>query len=178
MNPVTEHMDREVATTELPDLPPKDDIHGRLEAREATEPDALQAHVGQLVGAASPIDASEVLGGPILTCLADVEPVEVRWLCPGRVPLGRITLLVGRPGEGKSLLTTYMASRVTTGSPWADGTVCPKGSVVLISAEDDPADTIRPRLDAHYADVKRVHLLSMVRKIETDGRQQLSLIHI
>ncbi|HQA91219.1 MAG TPA: AAA family ATPase, partial [Sedimentisphaerales bacterium] len=73
---------------------------------------------------------------------------------------------------GKSLLTTYMASRVTTGSPWADGTICPKGSVVLISAEDDPADTIRPRLDAHYADVKRVHLLSMVRKIETDGRQQ------
>ena len=161
-----------VRVVELPDLPTKGDIYDWLEARDATEPDALQAHVGQLVDAASPIDASEVLGGPILTCLADVEPVEVRWLWPGRVPLGRITLLVGRPGEGKSLLTTYMASRVTTGSPWADGTVCPKGSVVLISAEDDPADTIRPRLDAHYADVKRVHLLSMVRKIETDGRQQ------
>ena len=161
-----------VRVVELPDLPTKGDIYDWLEARDATEPDALQAHVGQLVDAASPIDASEVLGGPILTCLADVEPVEVRWLWPGRVPLGRITLLVGRPGEGKSLLTTYMASRVTTGSPWADGTVCPKGSVVLISAEDDPADTIRPRLDAHYADVKRVHLLSMVRKIGTDGGRQ------
>jgi len=161
-----------VKVVELPDLPPKGDIYDWVEAHDATEPDALRAQVEQLVGAASPIDASEVLGGPILTCLADVKPVEVRWLWPGRVPLGRITLLVGRPGEGKSLLTTYMASRVTTGSPWADGTVCPKGSVVLISAEDDPADTIRPRLDAHYADVKHVHLLSMVRKIGTDGQPQ------
>jgi putative DNA primase/helicase len=161
-----------VKVVELPDLPTKGDIYDWLEARDATEPDVLRAQVEQLVDAVSPIDASEILGGPILTCLADVEPVEVRWLWPSRVPLGRITLLVGRPGEGKSLLTTYMASRVTTGSPWADGTVCPKGSVILISAEDDPADTIRPRLDAHHADAKRVHLLSMVRKIGTDGGRQ------
>jgi len=161
-----------VKVVELPDLPPKGDVYDWVEAHDATEPDALRAQVEQLVDATSPIDASEVLGGPILTCLADVEPVEVKWLWPGRVPLGRITLLVGRPGEGKSLLTTYMASRVTTGSPWADGTVCPKGSVILISAEDDPADTIRPRLDAHHADAKRVHLLSMVRKIGAEGRQQ------
>lgn len=161
-----------VKIVELPGLPPKGDIYDWLEAHDATEPDALQTHLGQLVDAASPIDASEVLGGPILTCLADVKPVEVRWLWPGRVPLGRITLLVGRPGEGKSLLTTYMASRVTTGSPWADAAACPKGSVILISAEDDAADTIRPRLDAHHADAKRVHLLSMVRKIGTDGGRQ------
>lgn len=161
-----------VRVVELPSLPPKGDLYDWLEARDATEPDALRTQVEQLVDAASPIDASEILGGPILTCLADVEPVEVRWLWPGRVPLGRITLLVGRPGEGKSLLTTYMASRVTTGSPWADGAICPKGSVILISAEDDPADTIRPRLDTHHADAKRVHLLSMVRKIGTDGGRQ------
>lgn len=161
-----------VKVVELPDLPTKGDIYDWLEARDATEPDGLRAQVEQVVDAASPIDASEILGGPILTCLADVEPVEVRWLWPGRVPLGRITLLVGRPGEGKSLLTTYMASRVTTGSPWADGAICPKGSVILISAEDDPADTIRPRLDTHHADAKRVHLLSMVRKIGTDGGRQ------
>jgi len=161
-----------VRVVELPSLPPKGDLYDWLEARDATEPDALRTQVEQLVDAASPIDASEILGGPILTCLADVEPVEVRWLWPGRVPLGRITLLVGRPGEGKSLLTTYMASRVTTRSPWADGAACPKGSVILISAEDDPADTIRPRLDAHHADAKRVYLLSMVRRIGTDGGHQ------
>jgi hypothetical protein len=110
--------------------------------------------------------------GPILTCLADVEPRPVSWLWPGRIPLGRITLLVGRPGEGKSFLTTDIASRVTTGTTWPDGGVCPKGSVIIISAEDDPADTIRPRLDAHYADVANVHLLSAVRRVDDKGQYE------
>ncbi len=161
-----------VKIVELPCLLPKGDIYDWLEIHDAVEPDALRERIEQLIDAAAAVDESEVLGGPILTCLADVKPVEVRWLWPGRIPLGRISLLVGRPGEGKSLLTTYMASRVTTTSPWADGVACPKGSVILISAEDDPADTIRPRLDAHHADAKRVYLLSMVRKIGTDGRHQ------
>ena len=114
-------------------------------------------------------DGCGVLPGPVLTCLADVEPREVEWLWPGRVALGRITLLVGRPGEGKSFLTIDMAARVTTGTPWPDGSTCPMGSVILISAEDDPGDTIRPRLDAHCADVRRVHLLSAVRHIDDKG---------
>lgn len=55
-----------------------------------------------------------------------------------------------------------MAARVSTGSPWPDRSPCPIGSTVLLSAEDDPADTIRPRLDSHGADVSRVHLLTAV----------------
>ena len=110
--------------------------------------------------------------GPVLTCLADVEPRPVAWLWRGRVPLGRITLLVGRPGEGKSFLTTDMASRISTGTPWPDGNDCPQGSVLMLTAEDDPADTIRPRLDAHYADVARVHLLSAVRRVDKDGQYE------
>jgi hypothetical protein len=86
--------------------------------------------------------------------------------------MGRISLLVGRPGEGKSFLTTDMAARVTTGTPWPDGGDCPKGSVILISAEDDPGDTIRPRLDAHYADLHRVHLLSAVVRVDSEGRYE------
>ena len=155
----------------LPGLPAKGDIYDWLEARDASEPDALRAMVEALANDAPTVDPSSIIGGPILQCLADVEPAAVRWLWPGRIPLGRITLLVGRPGEGKSFLTTYMASRVSTASPWPDGTDCPSGSVILISAEDDPADTIRPRLDAHYADVRRVHLLSMVRHIEAGGER-------
>jgi hypothetical protein len=108
--------------------------------------------------------------GPILRCLADVEARPVAWLWPGRIPLGRITLLVGRPGEGKSFLTLDAAARVSTGSPWPDGAACPKGSVIVIAAEDDPADTIRPRLDAHGADVRRIHLLWGVRL--ADGERQ------
>lgn len=108
--------------------------------------------------------------GPVLRCLADVEPREVQWLWPERIPLGRISLLVGRPGEGKSFLTTDMTARVSTGRTWPDGSACPCGSVILVSAEDDPHDTIRPRLDAHGADVRRVHLLATVRRRGEGGR--------
>lgn len=159
----------EIKLVDLPELPKKGDIYDWLEEHDALEPNTLRAIVEGLADDAPVVDLSEVVGGPILTCLADVEPAEIKWLWPRRVPLGRITLLVGMPGEGKSFLTTYMTARVSTGSPWPDGADCPSGSVILISAEDDPADTIRPRLDAHYADVRRVHLLAMVRRIGDDG---------
>ena len=107
---------------------------------------------------------------PILQCFADVVPTSVRWLWPGRIAIGRLTLLVGRPGEGKSFLTTDLAARVSTGRPWPDGSEGVSGSVIFICAEDDPADTLRPRLDAHGADVRRTHLLSMVRKTTAEGR--------
>ncbi|MCL2641821.1 MAG: AAA family ATPase [Phycisphaerales bacterium] len=106
----------------------------------------------------------------VLTCMADVESREIAWLWPGRIPLGRITLLAGRPGEGKSFCIIDMAARITTGTPWPDGSECPVGSVIFITAEDDPGDTIRPRLDAHYADVRKVHLLSAVRRVGNDGQ--------
>ena len=107
---------------------------------------------------------------PVLTCMGDVEPCEINWLWPGRIPLGRITLLVGRPGEGKSFMTADMAARISTGRAWPDGSDCPLGSVILVSAEDDPGDTIRPRLDAHGADCRKVHILSAVRRISEDGQ--------
>lgn len=126
---------------------------------------AVKAKLTALVDAAEPKPS-----GPVLVCLADVEPKEISWLWPGRMPLGRITLLVGRPGEGKSFLACDIASRVSTGTPWPDGRNCPAGSVILISAEDDAGDTIRPRLDAHCANVRKVHLLSAVRKLSDNGQ--------
>ncbi|MBV8781097.1 MAG: AAA family ATPase [Phycisphaerae bacterium] len=153
----------------LPDLPAGGDIADYIAARDSMESADIAAGIVAPADALPWTDPAIFTGGPIITCLADVEPREIQWLWPGRVPLGRITLLVGRPGEGKSFLTTDMTSRITTGTPWPDGSDCPSGSVILISGEDDPADTIRPRLDAHHADVRRVHLLSMVRRIGEDG---------
>lgn len=146
-----------------PDLPDGGDMADVVEA--GNDADAIKAKLAGLVEKATPKPT-----GPVLVCLADVEPHEIKWLWRGRVPMGRITLLVGRPGEGKSFLTCDMASRVSTGTPWPDGSECPTGSVILISAEDDPGDTIRPRLDAHSADVRKVHLLSAVRRMDQDGQ--------
>lgn len=107
---------------------------------------------------------------PVLVCMRDVQARETKWLWPGRIPRGRLTLLVGRPGEGKSFLTCDWAARVTNGTPWPDGSPCEKGSVILISVEDDPHETIKPRLESHGADCSRVHLLAAVQRINQDGQ--------
>lgn len=61
-------------------------------------------------------------------------------------------------------MTTDLAARITTGKPWPDGQPGTEPSgVVLLSAEDDPADTIRPRLDAAGADASRVIALTGVK---------------
>jgi hypothetical protein len=106
---------------------------------------------------------------PVVVSLASVQPEPIRWLWRNRISLGRITLLAGPPGQGKSFLSMDFAARVTTGTPWPDGEPCEKGSVLVLSLEDDPADTIRPRLDAHYADTSKVFLLRGVEFTETNG---------
>jgi AAA domain-containing protein len=69
----------------------------------------------------------------------------------------------GDPGLGKSQATVSMVAVVSTGGAWpVDGTCCERGNVVILSAEDDPADTIRPRLEAAEADLSRVYILDAV----------------
>jgi hypothetical protein len=96
---------------------------------------------------------------PILQCFADVTPTSVRWLWPGRIAMGRLTLLVGRPGEGKSFLTTDLAARVSTGRPWPDGSDASAGGD-LHQRRGRSGRHAAARLDAHGADVRRTHLLS------------------
>jgi putative DNA primase/helicase len=99
---------------------------------------------------------------PIGTLLSEVKPERVEWLWPGRIARGKVTLIDGDPGRGKSVLTLNMAARVSTGTPWPDSQPCPRGGVVLLSAEDGLADTIRPRLDAAGADTSRILALDLV----------------
>jgi len=97
-------------------------------------------------------------------CMADIQPAELRWLWPGRFALGKVNLLCGPPGDGKSFTCLDMAARVSTGCPWPDrlGEPNPVGRVVLLSGEDDPHDTIRPRLDAAEADVGNIFIVDGV----------------
>ena len=102
--------------------------------------------------------------GLVLQSFAEIEPEPLLWLWPSVVPLGKITLLVGDPGLGKSLLTSDMAARVSRGAPWPDDSKCQLGGVLLLSAEDDPGDTIRPRLDAAGALPQMIDYVIAVRE--------------
>ncbi|NOG54738.1 MAG: AAA family ATPase [Planctomycetes bacterium] len=103
------------------------------------------------------------IGAPRMVLLADVTPEPIRWLWPGRIARGKLTMIAGDPGVGKSLLSVDLAARISSGRGWPDcNGPCEPGGIVMISGEDDIADTIRPRLDAADADVRRISVVTGV----------------
>lgn len=113
----------------------------------------------------------------VLTRLSTIAPQEIAYIWPGRVARGRLNLLIGDPGLGKSFISLDIYARVTRGDSWPDGGVAPLGDVIVLSAEDNAADTIRPRADALGADVDRIHVLSAVRTgNDADLDQPFSLV--
>lgn len=105
--------------------------------------------------------------------LADVRPERVSWLWPGYLPCGKLVVIDGDPGLGKSALTLDLAARLTTGQPFPDGSMTEPRGVLLLSAEDGLADTIRPRLDAAGADLTKVLALTGIP--EGDGERPVTL---
>jgi hypothetical protein len=91
--------------------------------------------------------------------LSEIEPEKIEWLWPRRIPKGKITVLDGDPDNGKSVLTTDLAARVTAGLDLPDGTTTVAAGAVIVSAEDGASDTIRPRFDAAGGDPQRALLL-------------------
>jgi hypothetical protein len=96
--------------------------------------------------------------------LSAVEREPVRWLWDKRIPLGKVTFVTGDPDHGKSVITLDLAARWSTGTPMPGETRGQPPSVVLLAcAEDDIADTIRPRLEATGADLDRIVFMPLRR---------------
>jgi AAA domain len=93
------------------------------------------------------------------TSLSEVQPLPVQWLWDGRIPTGKVTLLDGEPGSGKSLLALDLAARVSRGAAMPLNRSKPPGpaDVILFNADDSLSDTVRPRLEAAGADLSRIH---------------------
>jgi hypothetical protein len=108
---------------------------------------------------------------PELTCLMAVgAPYEVRWVWPGWVPLGKLTVVEGHPGVGKSALLLDLAARLTVGAPLPDGGRRLCVSVCVASAEDGAGDTVGPRLLVAGADLGLAHFLGGVCDDEVGAR--------
>src|SRR5215211_2646918 len=100
-----------------------------------------------------------------LLAASDVTTRPVRWLWRDRVPLGKLTMFAGPGGQAKSLTSLAIAAGVTRGR--LPGNLLEEPSRVLVmTAEDDPEDTVVPRLEAVEADRKLVQI--------ADGREVIN----
>lgn len=152
-------------------VPPRPDEHLTGEQRRIIEAcnGAKVAPAGNLTVAAS--------AGPLAITrrIDEIDRELLEWLWPGRIPLGKLTLLAGDPGLGKSFVTLDIAARVSKGDSWPDAPLLKQtpGGVLLFNAEDDLADTIAPRLDKAGADGKRIVAVEGVSFL--DKRRHFSL---
>ncbi|HEV3116195.1 MAG TPA: AAA family ATPase [Gemmataceae bacterium] len=116
----------------------------------------------QTVSPPPPERSTDRESAPRIIVLDEVQTSAARWLWPGWIPLGKLTVLDGDPGLGKSTLLLDLAARVTRGLAMPDGSAGMSGGVTLLTAEDSLGDTVRPRLEAAGADLARVRSLSAV----------------
>ncbi|MFR0714565.1 AAA family ATPase [Enterobacterales bacterium BD_CKDN230030183-1A_HGKHYDSX7] len=89
-----------------------------------------------------------------------IKAVPIRWLWPGWLARGKLHILAGAGGTGKTTLLIGLIATITTGGRWPDGNRCSEpGNALIWSSEDDPADTLIPRLTAAGADMSRVYII-------------------
>jgi putative DNA primase/helicase len=98
-----------------------------------------------------------------VVCMADVQAKSIDWLWEHRFAIGKVSVLAGEGGQGKSTILCDMASRVTNAERWPDGADNKlTGNVFILTSEDDPEDTLKPRLVAAGADVSRIFIIRSV----------------
>jgi len=155
-----------VKIVNLPGLPDKGDVSDFLDAGHT------MGQINLLVD-----DTPEYIKNDSWTSRADVvsldfvQPQEIDWLWHERIPLGMLTIIAGDPGVGKSFLSLYIASLITTANPTPDNTIPAYGSVIILSAEDSLEHVIRPRLEALGADVTKIKAIRCVRRKDAQGNE-------
>jgi len=118
--------------------------------------------------------------------ISDVKSQPLRWLWENMIPRGKLTVMCGDPGLGKSFMTLDILSRISTGSPMPGEAEFGAGaglgvgvgecttmrrepmSGILLSAEDDPSDTIRPRLEVMGANLEKAIVFDGVEQANGD----------
>ncbi len=89
---------------------------------------------------------------------AEITPCAVSWLWEPYLPRGKLAILDGDPGTGKSFVTLDLAARVSAGAPMPGGVSSAPANVLLLNAEDDARDTIGPRIAAAGGNPDRVRI--------------------
>ncbi|HXH55027.1 MAG TPA: AAA family ATPase, partial [Gammaproteobacteria bacterium] len=96
-----------------------------------------------------------------LICATDLKPESIHWLWQDWLACGKLHIIAGAPGTGKTTIGLNLAAIITRGAQWPDDARCDSpGNILIWSGEDDPRDTLLPRLLAHGADPKRIYFVS------------------
>jgi len=90
---------------------------------------------------------------------SDIKPEAICWLWKDWLAKGKMHILGGSPGTGKTTIAIKLAATITNGGYWPDGERTLPGSVLIWSGEDDPADTLVPRLALAGADLSKVYFI-------------------
>lgn len=91
--------------------------------------------------------------------MADVPLLEVEWLWKPYIPFGKVTIIQGNPGEGKTTLALRLASACSRGKAFHEMEPHEPFNVIYQTAEDGLGDTIKPRLIEAEADLSRVFVI-------------------
>ena len=111
--------------------------------------------------------------------MSDVKPTKVEWLWYPYIPYGKITIIQGDPGEGKTTLILNLAALLSKGMklPESDKETAPI-NIIYQTAEDGLSDTVKPRLIAANANDDRITVIdeSKVELSLTDERLEQAII--
>lgn len=153
----------------------------RADYRDATIQKAIdQSNRIYKPGSDGPVPENAPKAGTLMSkSIAEISAEPIEWLWRNRIARGKLTLLVGNPGLGKTLLATTLASIVSSGASWPLGASAEPGSVLFLSGEDDAGDTIRPRLEAAGAELRHIHIIEgTVQGYTGDGRVSLRMFDL
>ena len=125
---------------------------------------AIEREIGQDLHADQPPEERKKVY-PAITNLGEVEPEDVKFLWEPYIPIGKLTLLEGDPGLGKTFLALNVCAAISNGWPLPEqdgrpGLPLTPGKVLFMTAEDGLADTLAPRLDKMGADRNKIYCLT------------------